>query len=373
LTSEKDNRDKIISHIGSCREMGINVLPPDINESMSDFSVVGENVRFGLAAVKNVGIGAIESIINVREAAKPFRSIVDFCDRVDPRKANKRVLESLIKCGAFDSTGHKRRQLMTFYEEIMDKAQKRQRDKACGQANLLEQFEQKDYTSQNGGRSDDGLPEISEWDHKELLANEKETIGFYITGHPLSRYADRLGMIVTADSSNLAGRTDREAIILAGIVSSIREVQTRRKETMAYVTIEDLKGSATVIFFPEIYQGCYDLLHGEEPLLIKGTVDIGEESVKVIAAEATLLSKAADKPYNSAYFTMVVNRSTADDIEALCRCLRKHVGKQDGYIKLVEERCETVIYLGEDLKLDLNHDLKKEAERILGIGAIQLM
>ena len=373
LTSEKDNRDKIISHIGSCREMGINVLPPDINESMSDFSIVGDNIRFGLAAVKNVGIGAIESIIHVREAAEPFRSIVDFCDRVDPRKANKRVVESLIKCGAFDSTGHKRRQLMTFYEEIMDKAQKRQRERACGQANLLEQFEQKERTSQNGGSSDDGLPEISEWDHKELLANEKETIGFYITGHPLSRYAERLGMMVTADSSNLAAKTDREAIILAGIVSSIREVQTRRKETMAYVTIEDLKGSATIIFFPEIYQGCYDLLHGEEPLLVKGTVDIGEESVKVIAAEATLLAKAADKPYHSAYFTMVVNRSTADDIEALCRCLRKHVGKQDGYIKLVEERSETVIYLGEDIKLDLNHQLKKEAERILGIGAIQFI
>ena len=373
LTSEKDNRDKIISHIGSCREMGINVLPPDINESMSDFSIVGDNIRFGLAAVKNVGIGAIESIIHVREAAEPFRSIVDFCDRVDPRKANKRVVESLIKCGAFDSTGHKRRQLMTFYEEIMDKAQKRQRERACGQANLLEQFEQKERTSQNGGSSDDGLPEISEWDHKELLANEKETIGFYITGHPLSRYAERLGMMVTADSSNLAAKTDREAIILAGIVSSIREVQTRRKETMAYVTIEDLKGSATIIFFPEIYQGCYDLLHGEDPLLVKGTVDIGEESVKVIAAEATLLAKAAEKPYHSAYFTMVVNRSTTDDIEALCRCLRKHVGKQDGYIKLVEERSETVIYLGEDIKLDLNHQLKKEAERILGIGAIQFI
>jgi DNA polymerase-3 subunit alpha len=373
LTSEKDNRDKIISHIGSCREMGINVLPPDINESMSDFSVVGDNIRFGLAAVKNVGIGAIESIIHVREAAEPFRSIVDFCDRVDPRKANKRVVESLIKCGAFDSTGHKRRQLMTFYEEIMDKAQKRQRERACGQANLLEQFEQKERTSPSGGSSDDGLPEISEWDHKELLANEKETIGFYITGHPLSRYAERLGMMVTADSSNLAAKTDREAIILAGIVSSIREVQTRRKETMAYVTIEDLKGSATIIFFPEIYQGCYDLLHGEEPLLVKGTVDIGEESVKVIAAEATLLAKSADKPFHSAYFTMVVDRATADDIEALCRCLRKHVGKQDGYIKLVEERSETVIYLGEDIKLDLTHHLKKEAERILGIGAIQFI
>jgi DNA polymerase-3 subunit alpha len=373
LTSEKDNRDKIISHIGSCREMGINVLPPDINESISDFSVVGDRIRFGLAAVKNVGVGAIESIIAVRESGgRPFRSIVDFCDRVDPRKTNKRVVESLIKCGAFDSTGHKRRQLMTCCEEIMDKAQKRQREKASGQANLLEQFEQTDRTPQNGGGSDDGLPDMPEWDHKELLANEKETIGFYITGHPLSRYADRLTMIVTADSSNLAARTDRETLIMAGVVSSIREVQTRRKETMAYITLEDLKGSTTVIFFPELYKVSYDLLHGEDPLLVKGTVDIGEESVKVIAEEATLLATAAERPYHSAYFTIDVSRST-EDIETLCRCLRQHTGKQEGYIKLVEERSETVIYLGEDMRLDLTLPLRREAERILGVGAIQFV
>jgi DNA polymerase III subunit alpha len=371
LTSEKDNRDKIISHIGSCREMGINVLPPDINESMSDFSVVGDHIRFGLAAVKNVGVGAIESVIAVRESGGPFRSIFDFCDRVDPRKSNKRVVESLIKCGAFDSMGHKRRQLMTYCEEIMEKAQKRQKERASGQANLLEQFEQTDHTPQNGG-SDDVLPDIPEWDHKVLLANEKETIGFYITGHPLSRYAERLAMIVTADSSNLAAKTDREALILAGVVSSIREVQTRRKETMAYITFEDLKGSATVIFFPEIYKGSYDLLHGEDPLLVKGTVDIGEDSVKVIAVEATLLATASEKPYHSAYFTIGVNRSTGD-IETLSRCLLKHGGKQEGYIKLVEEKSEMVIYLGEDMRLDLTLSLRKEAEQILGVGAIQFV
>jgi DNA polymerase III subunit alpha len=374
LTSEKDNRDKIISHIGSCREMGIHVLPPDINESMSDFSVVGERIRFGLAAVKNVGVGAIDSIIAVRESGGPFRSIVDFCDRVDSRKSNKRVVESLIKCGAFDSTGHKRRQLMTYCEEIMDKSQKRQRERASGQANLLEQFEQTNRTPQNGEGSDNGLPDMPEWDHKELLANEKETIGFYITGHPLSRYADRLGMIVTADSSNLATKTDRETLTLAGVVSSIREVQTRRKETMAYITLEDLKGSLTVIFFPEIYKGSYDLLHGVEPLLVKGTVDIGEDSVKMIATEIMLLAEASEKThYSTIYFTMVANRSSAEDIETLCRCLRQHGGKQDGYIKLVEERSETLIYLGADLKLDLTLSLKKEAERILGVGTIQFM
>jgi DNA polymerase-3 subunit alpha len=142
---------------------------------------------------------------------------------------------------------------------------------------------------------------------------------------------------------------------------------------MAYITLEDLKGSSTVIFFPEIYKSSYDLLHGEEPLLVKGTVDIGEDSVKVIAAEATLLATASEKTYHSAYFTMVVNRSTAEDIETLCRCLRQHSGKQEGYIKLVEARSETLIYLGEDLKLDLTLPLKKEAERILGVGAIQFV
>jgi DNA polymerase III subunit alpha len=373
LTSEKDNRDKIISHIGSCREMGINVLPPDINESMSDFSVVGENIRFGLAAIKNVGVGAIESIIVVRETGGPFKSIVDFCDRVDPRKTNKRVVESLIKCGAFDSTGHKRRQLMIFCEEIMDKAQKRQRERAIGQTNLLEQFERTDEGKPRNGGFTDGLPDMSEWDHKELLANEKETIGFYITGHPLSRYTDRLEMVVTADSSSLGARADRELVILAGIVGSIREVQTRRKETMAYVTIEDLKGSSTVIFFPEIYKSCYNLLHGEDPLLLKGTVDIGEESAKMIANEATLLAMAAEKQYHSAYFTIDVSRSVPEDIEMLCRCLRKHIGKNEGYIKLIEEKSETVIYLGEDVKLELTLPLKKEAERILGVGAIQFV
>ncbi len=372
LTSEKDSRDKIISHIGSCREMGINVLPPDINESKSDFSVVGEHIRFGLAAVKNVGVSAIDSIIAVRESGGPFRSIIDFCDRVDSRKANKRMLESLIKCGAFDSTGHKRRQLMTCCEEIMDKAQKHQRERASGQANLLDQFERTDRMAENGGNSDASLADIAEWDHKQLLANEKETIGFYITGHPLSRYADRLPIIVTADSSNLGARKDQETLVLAGIVSSIREVQTRRKETMAYATLEDLKGSYNVIFFPEMYKSNYEILHGEEPLLLKGTVDVGEDSVKVIATEATLLATAAEKINHSVvYFTMVANGLTAENVEALCRCLQHYSGKQEGYLRLVEENSETLIYLGEDLKLDLTLSLKTEAERILGLGTVQ--
>jgi DNA polymerase-3 subunit alpha len=371
LTSEKANRDKIIDHISSCKEMGVNVLPPDINESHSDFSVVGENIRFGLAAVKNVGVGAIESIITVREKDGPFRSIVDFCERVDPRKVNKRVIESLIKCGTFDSTGNKRRQLMACYEDLMEKVQRRQRERSSGQANFLEQFEMNGEPS--SGSMDFALPDIPEWDHKELLINEKETIGFYITGHPLSRFADVMGLIVNADSSNLSGKPDREAVTLAGIVGNIREVTTRRKEIMAYVTLEDLKGSANMIFFPDTYRSAYELLHGEEPLLIKGTLDIAEDSTKVIAAEVTLLASAVEKSHRAVYFTIDVEKSSAEDIAILGQQLKQYPGKYDGFIKLIDKKSETVIYLGENIKLDLSLPLRKEADRILGIGAAQFV
>jgi DNA polymerase-3 subunit alpha len=372
LTSEKDNRDKIINHISSCKEMGVNVLPPDINESQSDFSVAGENIRFGLAAVKNVGVGAIESIIIVREKEGRFESIIDFCERVDPRKVNKRVIESLIKCGTFDSTGHKRRQLMACYEDIMEKVQRRQRERSSGQANFLEQFEIHG-DNPSSGSIDFALPDLPEWDHKELLTNEKESIGFYITGHPLSRFTDILGLIVNADSSSLSGKSDREAVAMAGIVSHIREVTTRRKETMAYVTLEDLKGSAVMIFFPEVYKGVYPLLHGEEPLLIKGTLDIAEDGVKVIAAEVIPLASAVEKSHHAVFFTIDVEKSSPADIAVLGQRLKQYPGRYEGFIKLIDRKSETVIYLGEDVKFDLSLPLRKEADRILGTGAAQLI
>ncbi len=372
LTSEKDNRDKIISHISSCKDMGLNVLPPDINESISDFSVAGEHIRFGLAAVKNVGVGAIESIISVRQNDGPFSSIIDFCDRIDPRKVNKRVIESLIKCGAFDSTGHRRRQLMTCYEEIMDKSQRRQRERSSGQVNFLEQIDNH-YDASLSGSINYPLPDLPEWDHKELLLNEKETIGFYITGHPLSRFSDLMGVIVNADSSNLSKKTDREAVILAGIVSNIRDVMTKRKDTMAYITLEDLKGSISVIFFPDVYRDTYDLLHGDEPLMIKGTLDVAEDSVKVIASEVKLLASAAEKPYNAVYFTVDVKKSSAEDIEKLGQRLKQFPGRYDVFIRLIEDRCETVVYLGEDMKVDFSLTLRNEADSILGIGTSQFV
>ena len=369
LTSEKDNRDKIISHISSCRDMGIRVLPPDINESMKDFSVVGDHIRFGLAAVKNVGVGAIESIINARNTGGPFESFVDFCDRVDPRKINKRVIESLIKCGAFDSTANNRHQLMTSYEEIMEWAQKRHKEKASIQASLLEQLDEKEQTNGNNIRNGYKFPEIAEWDNKELLAFEKETIGFYLSGHPLLPYTARLNMIVNADSSTLAYKKDRESVTIAGTVSNIREMQTRRKEKMAYIVLEDLKGAMNIIVFPEIYKSNYKLLHEDKPIVVKGVVDAGEENPKLIAAEISSLADVAKKSYNAAYFMVNLQKITSDDVESLRQCLSKYAGKQEGYIRLVDQRCETLIYLGDDVRINVSPALKSEAEIILGSGS----
>ncbi len=370
LTSEKDNRDKIIKHINNCKEMTIGVLPPDINQSQSDFSVSGGNtIRFGLAAVKNVGIGAIEEIIHARKQGNHFQSFQDFCRRVDLRKVNKRVIESLIKCGAFDSLGHRRRQLLDAHEEIMEAAQKHQRDRLNGQVSFFDRVEGEEGCGDSEAFTGGALRDLPEWDHRELLSYEKETLGFYITGHPLIPWKDKLELLTSCDTATIADRNDKDEVAISGIISNIREVTTRRKDVMAYVTVEDLKGSITVIFFAEIYRAAFELLHSEEPVLVRGTVDIGEESVKVIAAEAQLLSEATVVPYKTAHFRIDAMKATDKEIDELYALLNKKHGKQDGFLHLVNGNSETVIYLGRAMRLELSGDLLKSADEILGAGA----
>jgi DNA polymerase-3 subunit alpha len=370
LTSEKDNRDKIIKYIGSCKEIGINVLPPDINESMRDFSVSSQNIRFGLAAVKNVGVSAIDSIISVREeGGDSFKSFYDFCEHVDLRKMNKRMIESLIKCGTFDSLGFNRRQLMACYEAIMDSSQRRLKEKSSGQGSFFDQLAGEDKESYHGGEHE--IPDVPEWDHKELLAYEKETLGFYITGHPLLRFRDKLSALTDADSSTIHEKKDRESVVFGGVVSAVREVTTRKKEVMAYVTIEDLKGSITAIFFADIYRKSYDVIHTEDPILIKGTIDAGEEGVKVIAFEVSHLSEETEKPRQGVRFRIDISKSSGEDIEKLSQLLQRHEGKTAGYIHIMDDQSEVIIYLGNDCRLEPSNELKDEADRLLGDGATQ--
>ncbi|MGE5799344.1 MAG: DNA polymerase III subunit alpha [Syntrophaceae bacterium] len=371
LTSEKGNRDKVIKHISVCKEMGINVLPPDINQSVLDFSVDGGNIRFGLAAVKNVGESAIESIIESRDRDGSFKSFLDFCSRVDLRKINKRVVESLIKCGAFDSLGYRRRQLMENFERVMDIGQRAQDQKLSDQVSLFDGPEGAaagpEYTEK------DLLPDTDEWEHGQVLLYEKETLGFYITGHPLLRYADKLKLITDADSERLAEMRDKDSVTVAGIVSHKREIATKRKDTMAYVTIEDLKGSYTGIVFSDIYRNYRDLIDSDEPLLFKGTLDVTEESCRLIVSEIHRLTEYNGVSFSSIHVLFDANRMDENHLNLLRDICRKYPGKHDCYLRIIlPNQSETVVYLGSESKINISQPLKEEVERLLGPGSTTL-
>jgi len=368
LTSEKDNRDKIIKYISCCKDMGINVLPPDINESQSDFSVSGEHIRFGLAAVKNVGSGAVESIIDVRKNEGSFSTFDDFSNRVDHRKINKRMIESLIKCGAFDSLSYKRKYLMENYEGIVDTAHRRQKERSSGQTSLFDQLES-DNSQNFESANHYAIPDATEWDHQELLGYEKETLGFYITGHPLLKYADKLSNLANVDTTSINDKKDRDVVIFGGVVSNIHEVTTKKKDVMAYITIEDLKGSVTVIFFADIYKKAFGLLHSEEPVLIKGTIDAGEEGVKVIASELSALGNASEKSFNEAHFYINVSHASSEVIESLNALLKTYKGKSYVFIHILNGKSEIIVYLGKECRVEITEKLREDADLLLGSNA----
>ncbi|MBN2515962.1 MAG: DNA polymerase III subunit alpha [Deltaproteobacteria bacterium] len=362
LTSEKNNRDNIIKYISSCKEMGIEVLPPDINDSFRDFSVSGDGIRFGLAAVKNVGVGAVDSIIEAREEGEKFSSFYNFCSRVDLRRANKKVLESLIKCGAFDSLEKNRRRLMEGFERLVDVAQKRSRDRASGQFSL---FDTEEISDEPGIE----LPEVPEWGQDQILANEKETLGFYITGHPLLQFGDRVRMVTDCDSETIAAKGEGTPVSAAGIVSNVRNVTTKRKDTMAYVTLEDMKGSLAVIVFSDLYRDAFSLINSDEPLLVKGKVDAGEESPKIIATEIVPLTEALKNPFTSVHFMINAETAKEGDVELLKKLLAKYRGKNKGYIHLFSGNgTETVISLGNGCAIDISEDIRSEVDILFGAG-----
>jgi DNA polymerase-3 subunit alpha len=298
---------------------------------------------------------------------------VDFLGRVDLRKVNKRVIESLIKCGAFDSLGYKRSQLMEHYEKAIDEAQRSQKEKLSSQSSFFEQFDSGDSSGENGLKSYQIPDNVPEWDQKKILSTERETLGFYITGHPLLRFADRLKFVTNANSGNLNSKRDKDNVTIAGIVSGISEKKTKRNDIMCYVTLEDLQGSINTIFFADIYKKYYSLLHEEEPIVIKGTLDIGgsEETPKltVIAQEVTSLTQSLENPYKQVRFMVDTNKVSTENISSLISSIKKFHGKYEGYVHILNGKSETIIYLGDEYRLDINDKLKKEADNILGEGA----
>jgi DNA polymerase III subunit alpha len=274
LTSVTSNTDDVVKYINECREMGIAVEPPDINVSDAHFTPHGSAIRFGLAAVKNVGHNAIDSIVGARKGAGRFHSIYQFCEKVDLRLLNKRVLESLIKSGAMDGLG-RRAQLMAVLDKAIEHAQKCQRDAESGQHGLFGVFPQEEAHPR-----EDQLPDVPEWDEHTRLANEKEILGFFITGHPLEKYREKLEnlrALSTAELGAMKSSTGKdESLSTAGIITNLRVLKSKKGEFYAQASLEDLSGSIEMLVFPEAYRKLQEKVKMEVPVLVRGGVRVEE-------------------------------------------------------------------------------------------------
>ena len=368
LTEDMGNTDKIVKNISDCRDMGIEVLPPDINSSGLSFRVIGNSIRFGLGAVKNVGEGAIEAILDARKEG-PFTDIFDFCERVDLRRVNRRVVESLVKCGAFDSTGARRSQLMAALEDAMNLGQKIQQERESAQVSL---FGTAEIVHANGNGNGKGrLPEVPEWDAKLLLGFEKEALGFFITGHPLGRYLADMKRFATADCASLADCPDKSEVRICGIVAGLKENITKKGDRMGFVTLEDLTGSVEVIVFPETYGRTVEHLKSDAPLIVSGTVDIGEKSTKIKATDIVPLSDMTEKETKRVFFTLRTDGLDRGHLESLKGVIGRYRGDCRAFLRLeLPDNCAVTINLPDSFTVAAREDLSLEVESMLGYNAV---
>ncbi len=275
LTSERNAPDKMVEYLAECRDMGIQILPPDINESGMNFSVAGDKIRFGLSAVKNVGESAIESILEARrQEGGRFSSFFQFFEVVDLRLNNRRVLESLIRCGGFDSFGYRRAQLWAVLDRAMEAGQRRQTDRQQGQDSL---FETAGQPESGWPEEAEQMPEVEEWPDSEVLGYEKELLGYFVTGHPLTHFADIISRFATADSRRLPAVADtEEAVAMGGIVSALSLKKTRKGDTMATFVLEDLEGRNEVVVFPKVFEDCKASLVKDRAVMVLARLERSE-------------------------------------------------------------------------------------------------
>jgi len=277
LTAFRSNEEKVAAAIAECRRMGIEVLPPDVHSSGVEFTVEGHATRFGLLAVKNVGQGAIESIIATRAEGGPFRSLTDFCSRVDLRLANRKVLESLARVGALNAFGHPS-QILLGLDDAMAAGQSAQRDRVSGQTSLF------DLGAEDAAAFERPLPQTTEVPVRERLRWEKELLGLYLSEHPMGEIAGQVGQFVTAYSGDLRDESlDGQRIVVAGIVTGFRTVITKSKSTMGVATVEDLQGTIEIVVFPRLYEQTVGTWLEGAILLVAGRVDHRGEEVSLLA------------------------------------------------------------------------------------------
>jgi DNA polymerase-3 subunit alpha len=318
LTSVTGSTDDVVKYVNECREMGISVEPPDINISDANFTPHGEAIRFGLAAIKNLGHNAIDSIVAARkELGGPFRSIFQVCEKVDLRVLNKRVLESLIKSGAMDSLG-RRAQIMSVLDRAMEQAQKSHRDAEAGQHGLFGVFD--DQPEEVAGN--EKLPDIADWDEHTRLQNEKEVLGFFVSGHPLEKYRDKIEdfhALSVAEASEMKRSTGKnEELLFAGVISGLKVQKSKKGDMYARGYLQDMTGSVEMFVFPEAFKRLSEKVKLEVPVLVRAGVRVDEgSSAQLAISEITPLEDAKPKLPKALRLRIPLESATVATIDEL--------------------------------------------------------
>ncbi len=358
LTSIMDKTDKIPVYIQLCRQMGIKILPPDINSSAATFGIEDGAIRFGLAAVRNVGENAIVSMERVRAEGGKFRSLVDFCARVDMRAVNRRALESLIKCGAFDSIGTERNQLLASLDAAMQDAARRQRDVLSGQGGLFGEETMEEV--QQIAVSADVPPSTA----RERLTWEKEATGFYITGHPLDDYSDTLSALLSIGEIPNTVRKDRQLVRIGGILTSTKRFTTKKGDTMLFAELEDFSGKIEVTVFPRVFYAHVSALEPDAIIVVEGRVDTTGEEPKLLAEEIWRMNE-----YRSSFYLIPqtnVDRRTL--WTAMQEIFAAHPGDHPVYVQS-EGRWRR---LGETYWIDGSKEAQSALTRLMGESAVKM-
>lgn len=281
LTNEVNDTDKIIKYVTECRDAGIEILPPDINKSAKVFTIIENKIRFGLSGVKNVGDAAIDNILQVREEIGEFNSFAHFMNTVDSRKVNKKVLESLTKGGCFDPLGLKRSQVFHLIREKSDKLMRKDNKNGMLQMDMFGTAVETTVSFE--------IPDMEEFSHEELLNGEKESLGFYFSQHPLRPYEHLIQELTPYNSQNLKETDTQEDVNIAGIVSTAREIMTKRGDRMAYLTLEDTKGTVEVIVFPDLFSKDFLAIKSGKPIMVTGSLEKTEDGNPKIKAKNVAL------------------------------------------------------------------------------------
>lgn len=373
LSTEMGNSDKVTSYIADAKDFGVETLPPDINESLWSFNVIGESIRFGMGAVKNVGESAVKELIREREENGSFEGLIDFCERMSTKQVNRRMIESLIKVGAFDESekNYNRKTLLNNLDLILAYAAKRQEEKEQGQVNLFD-------LGTGGAQDSSEVLDIQleeDFDQREMLRLEAELMGIYVSGHPLDRFKDVMGQLASYDLKSLQeikGRGKRDMTI-AGMISAKKELYTKKGDRMAFVTFEDLSGKIECIVFPRTFAENEQILKSDEPLIMIGQVNLDEEPRKFFPTKIQYMKDQAEERVTGVRVNVETDRLNDHSLNRLKQCLLSYRGSVPLHLILHTGQGRARLPLGEEFLVNPTPQMAAKVNEILQTNSVKFI